>query len=190
MVGYGITNIRSSSGTAHTIYTSIDHGLSGITSVSIVSGGSAYGSGLSATLYNARLVGFAGSTTGSNATARIVIDGSGVITGVNIIDGGSAYGIGNTLTVVGVATTTSHVVGIVRVETISDNVGDTLKISGVSSETYSVSGLMKAKGDTLPDCCLSALVRFHCCQGVSMRLLYRRYVVLSIPHIANFGVVN
>ena len=137
VVGYGITNIRSSSGTAHTIYTSIDHGLSGITSVSIVSGGSAYGSGLSATLYNARLVGFAGSTTGSNATARIVIDGSGVITGVNIIDGGSAYGIGNTLTVVGVATTTSHVVGIVRVETISDNVGDTLKISGVSSETYS-----------------------------------------------------
>jgi hypothetical protein len=137
VVGYGITNIRSSSGTAHTIYTSIDHGLSGITSVSIVSGGSAYGSGSATTLYNARLVGFAGSTTGSNATARIVVNGSGVITGVNIIDGGSAYGIGNTLTVVGVATTTSHVVGVVRVETVSNNIGDTLKISGVSSEGYS-----------------------------------------------------
>ena len=137
VVGYGITDIRSSSGTAHTIYTSIDHGLSGITSVSIVSGGSAYGSGSAATLYNARLVGFAGSTTGSNATARIVVNGSGVITGVNIIDGGSAYGIGNTLTVVGVATTTSHVVGVVRVETVSDNIGDTLKISGVSSASYS-----------------------------------------------------
>ncbi len=137
VVGYGITNIQSSSGTAHTIYTSIDHGLAGITSVSIVSGGSAYGSGSSGVLYNARLVGFAGSTTGSNATARIVVNGSGVITGVNIIDGGSAYGIGNTLTVVGVATTTSHVVGVVRVETISDNVGDTIKVTGVSSESYS-----------------------------------------------------
>ena len=137
IVGYGITNIRSSSGTAHTIYTSIDHGLSGITSVSIVSGGSAYGSGSSGILYNAQLVGFAGSTTGSNATARITVNGSGTITAVNIIDGGSAYGIGNTLTVVGVATTTSHVVGVVRVQTVSNNIGDTLKISGVSSEGYS-----------------------------------------------------
>jgi len=138
IVGYGITNIQSISGTAHTIYTAVDHGLSGITTVSIVSGGSNYGSSASFTgnLYNARLVGFAGSTTGSNATARIAVT-AGAITGVQIIDGGSAYGIGNTLTVVGVATTTSHVIGVVRVESISDNVGDTLKISGVSSTAYS-----------------------------------------------------
>jgi len=136
-VGFGITNIRSSSGTAHTIYTTIDHTLAGITSLSIVSGGSAYGSGSSGNLYNARLVGFAGSTTGSNATAKITFNGSGVITAVKIIDGGSAYGIGNTLTVVGVATTTSHVVGVVRVESVTDNVGDVIKVSGVSSATYS-----------------------------------------------------
>jgi len=149
VVGYGITNVLSTSGTAHTIYTAVDHGLSGITTVSIVSGGSNYGSSGSFTgnLYNARLVGFAGSTTGSNATARISIT-AGAITAVQIIDGGSAYGIGNTLTVVGVATTTSHVVGVVRVESISDNVGDTLKISGVSSTsnsgyntTYRISGI-------------------------------------------------
>jgi hypothetical protein len=149
VVGYGITNIQSSSGTAHTIYTTIDHGLSGITSASIVSGGSAYGSSGSFTgdLYNARLVGFAGSTTGSNATAKITLT-SGAITGVTIIDGGSAYGIGNTLTVVGIATTTSHVIGVVRVETISNNIGDTLKVSGVSSASnsayntlYRVSGI-------------------------------------------------
>jgi len=98
VVGYGITNIQSSSGTAHTIYTAVDHGLSGITTVSIVSAGSNYGSSgsFSGNLYNARLVGFAGSTTGSNATARITVT-SGAITGVQIIDGGSAYGIGNTL---------------------------------------------------------------------------------------------
>jgi len=136
-VGFGITNICSSSGTAHTIYTSLDHGLAGITSLSIVSGGSAYGSGSSGNLYNAQLVGFAGSTTGSNATAKITFDGSGVITAIKIIDGGSAYGIGNTLTVVGVATTTGHVVGVVRVESISNNVGDVIKIFGISSTSYS-----------------------------------------------------
>jgi hypothetical protein len=153
VVGYGITNILSSSGTAHTIYTSIDHGLSGITTVSIVSGGSNYGSSASFTgsLYNAQLVGFAGSTTGSNATAKITLT-AGTITGVTIIDGGSAYGIGNTLTVVGVATTTSHVIGVVRVETVANNIGDTLKISGVSSTSnsqyntlYRVSGISTGK---------------------------------------------
>ena len=138
VVGYGITNIRSSSGTAHTIYTTIDHGLSGITTVGIVSTGANYGSTGSFTgnLFNAKLVGFAGSTTGSNATARITVT-AGQITGVQIIDGGSAYGIGNTLTVVGIATTTSHIVGVVRVESVSNNIEDILKISGVSSASYS-----------------------------------------------------
>ena len=134
VVGIGITNILSSSGTAHTIYTSIDHGFSGITTVSVVSGGANYGSSGSFTgeLYNARLVGFAGSTTGANATAKITVT-AGAITAVKIIDGGSAYGIGNTLTVVGVATTTSHVVGVVRVESISNNVGDAIKVAGITS---------------------------------------------------------
>ena len=136
VVGFGITNIISSSGTSHTVYTSLDHGLSGITSVSIVSGGSNYGSGSAATLYNAELVGFAGSTTGSEATAVIVINGSGTITGVNIIDGGSAYGIGNTLRVVGVATTTGFVEGVVKVESINNNLNDSLRVSGVSSSAY------------------------------------------------------
>ena len=138
VVGYGITNIRSLTGTAHTIYTSIDHGLSAVTTVSIVSGGSNYGptSGFTGNLYNAKLVGIAGSTTGSNATAKITVT-SGTITDVKIIDGGSAYGIGNTLTVVGVATTTSHVVGVVRVETVTNNAGDTLRISGISSSSNS-----------------------------------------------------
>jgi hypothetical protein len=156
VVGYGITNIRSSSGTAHTIYTAVDHGFAGITTVSIVSGGSAYGSGSAGVLYNAQLVGFAGSTTGSNGTAKITFDGSGTITGVTIIDGGSAYGIGNTLTVVGVATTTSHVVGVVRVESISDNVGDTIRIAGISSVAnsgynthYRISGISTGKSKEL-----------------------------------------
>ena len=132
-VGIGITNIRSSSGTAHTIYTSIDHGLSGITSVSIVSGGNAYGTAGPGDYYNARLVGFAGSTTGSNATAKITLGVGGNVTSVKIMDGGSAYGIGNTLRVVGIATTLGFVEAVVRVQNITDNINDTLKISGISS---------------------------------------------------------
>jgi hypothetical protein len=137
VVGYGITDIQSVTGTSHTIFTTIDHGFSGITTVSIVDQGAEYGSstGFTGNLFNARLVGFAGSITGQNATARITVT-SGAITDVKIIDGGSAYGIGNTLTVVGVATTSNHVIGVVRVESTSNNIGDTLKISGVSLEDY------------------------------------------------------
>lgn len=148
-VGYGITNVRSSSGTAHTIYTAVDHGFSKITSLTILNGGSSYGStpGFTGTLYNARLVGFAGSTTGSNATAKISVT-SGAITNISIIDGGSAYGIGNTLSVVGVATTSSHVIGVVRVDKVFDNVGDTINVVGITSSInssyntiYRVSGI-------------------------------------------------
>jgi hypothetical protein len=135
-VGFGVTNIISNvPGTGHTIYTNIDHGLDRITSVSIGSSGTGYGSGSAVSLYNARLVGFAGSTTGNYATARITVDGIGGITAVKIMDGGSAYGIGNTLAVVGVATTAGFVQGYVTVTDIYDNSGDVVRISGVSSES-------------------------------------------------------
>ena len=152
IVGFGITEIQSSSGTAHTIYTSVDHGFSKITSASIVSGGSNYGTGGSGILYNAQLVGFAGSTTGSNATAKITLGVGGTITGVTIIDGGSAYGIGNTLRVVGVATTSGFVEGVIRVNSVTNNIGDTLRISGITSASnsqyntqYRISGIATGK---------------------------------------------
>jgi len=132
-VGVGVTNIVSTSSTSHTIYTSIDHGLNRITAVSIGNAGSAYGSGAGGTLYNARLVGFAGSTTGSYATAKLTLNASGNITDVKIMDGGSAYGIGNTLAIVGVATTTGYSQGYVTVTKIYNNVGDTVRVSGITS---------------------------------------------------------
>jgi len=135
-VGFGITNLVSNvAGTAHTIHTNIDHGLNRITAVSIASSGTGYGSGSAVSLYNARLVGFAGSTTGNYATARITVDGIGGITAVKIMDGGSAYGIGNTLAVVGVATTVGFVQGYVTVTDIYNNAGDVVRITGVSSES-------------------------------------------------------
>jgi hypothetical protein len=131
-VGFALTDIKSNAaGTAHTFYSKLDHGLAGITSVSIVSGGLAYGSGSSGNAYNARLVGFAGSTTGANATAVVTFNGSGTITAVKIMDGGSAYGIGNTLTIAGIATTTGFTQAVVQVTSITDNLNDSIQLDGI-----------------------------------------------------------
>jgi hypothetical protein len=134
-VGIGLTDIVSSStGIAHTFHTTIDHGFNPIISVGITSTGIAYGGGSGGVenLYNARLVGIGTtSTTGENATARITVNALGSITAVKIIDGGSAYGIGNTLTVVGVATTSGFVQGYVTVTGVHNHIGECLTISGV-----------------------------------------------------------
>ena len=138
-VGIGITNIVSTSSTTHILYTKYDHGFNGIKSVGIQSAGQGYGRGTGGTeyLYNATLVGFAGSTTGKNATAAVTVNSVGSITAVRIIDPGSSYGIGNTLAVVGVATTTStsYHLGHVSVTGIINNVDDVIRLSGVSSES-------------------------------------------------------
>ena len=133
-VGFGITAIESNStGTAHTIYSSIDHGLNRIVSVGIAQSGSGYGSGIGTQyLYNAKLVSAGAATTqGQHATARLTVNGSGNITNVQIMDGGSAYDIGDSLQVVGVNTTFGYSVGIVTVTKIYNNIGDTLEIKGV-----------------------------------------------------------
>jgi len=138
VVGFGIVEIQSSSGTAHTIRTQKDHGLNFITRVGITSAGSNYGDGSGSiqTLYNARLVGFAGSTAGKYATANIEIDSAGSISAIKIVEGGSAFGIGNTLSVVGVATTAGWVPGYVTVLNIHNSVGDVIKIDGIRDSRF------------------------------------------------------
>ena len=138
-VGFGLNNIVSNvAGTTHTLTSTIDHGLNPVATVNIVNGGAGYGVGSGNTeyYYNAKLVGYAGSTTGLNATARVTVSTAGTISDIVIMDGGSAYGIGNTMTIVGIATTTSHSVATVSVANIIDNIGDTLAINGVGSTTY------------------------------------------------------
>jgi hypothetical protein len=135
-IGVGVTDIVSTTGTAHTIYTTIDHGLNRLTSVTITNGGAGYGSGSAGDLYNAKLVSIGSSVTGQYATAKITVNGSGTITAVKIMDGGSAYGIGNTLAVVGVQTVAGYSQAVVTVSSTYNNVGDTLRVVGVSSESY------------------------------------------------------
>jgi hypothetical protein len=138
-VGIAITDIVSSSvGTAHTLYTKIDHGLNQVTSVSIVESGNNYGSGSGnvETYYNCRLVGYGDSTCGKNATARVIVSAAGTISNIAIMDGGSAYGIGNTMTVVGLATTAGFSPARLTVSKINSNIGDTLNLFGIIDNTY------------------------------------------------------
>ena len=135
-VGIGLTDIRSLSATNHTLFTTHDHGLNRIAQVSLTSAGAGYGPGVPGDYYNATLVGFAGSTVGQFATAKVTVDGAGSITNVKIMDGGSAYGIGNTLTITGIGTTTGFSTAVITVSNVYNNVGDVVKISGVTSTAY------------------------------------------------------
>jgi hypothetical protein len=132
-IGIGITNIISTTGSVHTIYSTIDHGLNRITGLTISNAGSGYVAG---NYYGVSLVGAAGSTTGNHANARVTVDGSGLITSVKIMDGGSAYGIGNTLSVVGVTTSAGYTPATLQVTSIYNNLGDTIKIQGITDNDY------------------------------------------------------
>ena len=138
-VGLAVTDIVSDvvAGLAHTIFTDREHGLFGIKSVGIGSSGIGYGSGSATTLYNANLVGYAGSTTGKSATAEVTIDAAGGITSVRITNPGSVFGIGNTLAVTGIATTSGFVEGYVEVLSVFDDTNASINVLGVTSNTYS-----------------------------------------------------
>ena len=132
-VGFGVTDIHSGAATTHTIFTSTDHGLAGITSVTIEgNGGSGYVAG---TYYNVRLesVGI-GTTLGANATAVVTVGGGGTVTAVKIMDGGSAYHVGQGVNLTGIGTVGAG--ATVKVQSIYNPVGEGLEIIGVSSANY------------------------------------------------------
>jgi hypothetical protein len=152
-LGLGVTNIQSNSaGTAHTIFTKIDHGLNRITAVSIASSGANYGvgSGITETYYNARLVGFAGSVVGKNATARVTVEPAGGISDVKIIDGGSAFGVGNTLTINNIPKLASLTEAVIEVEKIYDCTNEVIDVQGIGSTGFqSHNTLYKISGITI-----------------------------------------
>jgi hypothetical protein len=133
-VGFGITDIVSNSaGIAHTIYTSQDHGFSGITSVSITGTGSTY---ITGTYYNVPLVGAAGSTTGVYATAAVTVSVAGTVSNVVIMNKGSSYGIGNTLSIIDIPRNAGSIDSYITVEKIQNNIGDVLIVSGTILPQY------------------------------------------------------
>ena len=148
-IGIGITGAISSTGTAHTIFTEIDHGLSGITSLTVVSAGSNYIG--EDTYYAADLVGFAGSITGSNANVKVDVTAIGQVGNVVIMDPGSSYGIGHTLQIIpaaGIGTTTGFTAAVVRVDAVTDYQDLTLEIDGLSEDYDGYNNLYKVTGIT------------------------------------------
>ncbi len=137
--GIALSNIVSSTtGIAHTLHSSVDHGLNKATLVSIANSGAGYGIGsaVEETYYNANLVSIGASVTGVNATAKVTVAPTGGITAIELMDGGSSFNVGNTLAVVGIATTTGYSQATVTVGNVYDNIGDSIRVVGVSSATY------------------------------------------------------
>jgi microcystin-dependent protein len=130
VVGVGITGIISNAaGTAHTIYTNVDHNLSGITSVSIVSAGASYVPG---TYYG---VGIATTSGGEAASFKVVVNGTQTITSVEIMSGGSNYSIGNVVSVVsGIGTTTGFIPARLSVTGVTNNINNSITVSGFTGD--------------------------------------------------------
>ena len=146
-VGFGLTNIVSNSaGTAHTFFTSADHALNPIVAITTASVGTKYGTtGAVENLYNASLSG----GSGEGASAVIKINPSGQITNVELMDGGSGYVVGDTLTVVGVATTTGHSPATLTVSRIYNHVGEVISLNGITNKSFTkYNGLYRITGIT------------------------------------------
>jgi hypothetical protein len=135
-IGFGLNNIESDpNGIQHSIFTTIDHGLSRITRVLIQSGGSGYGTGTgpeTEIFYNARLV---GSPTGEGASAVVKVE-SGTITDILLMDGGSGYEVGEILSITGIPTTVGFTTSTIQVSDIYNNINSNLKIEGIFASPF------------------------------------------------------
>ena len=134
-IGVGITNIISDAvGTSHTIYTSLDHGLYPVSTVSIVGGGSTYVAG---TYYNVPLQTQTG-TTGKNATAVVTVGASGTVTNVAIMHGGSAYEVGDSLKITdtNITRNPTGTDAILSVSNVIDSTNDAIQVVGSYTEDY------------------------------------------------------
>jgi len=126
VVGFGVTGIVSNqTGTSHTIYTSVDHGLAGITSVSIVSTGASY---ISGTYYG---VGVGTTSGGASASFKVVVDGTQRVSSVSLMNGGSNYSVGNRISIIsGIGTTTGFIPAVLNVTSIADSIDNSVSVSG------------------------------------------------------------
>ena len=131
-VGAGLTNIISSSATAHTIYTNKDHEFAGIGTITLATAGSNY---LEGTYYGVGLTG----GSGSSASAKVTVNASGNVTDVSIMYPGGGYVASDTLSVVppvGVGTTTGFTAATITVSSIRNSVGEVIRVYGVSDKSY------------------------------------------------------
>jgi hypothetical protein len=115
-----------------TIETERNHGLNPVTSLSIETNGSGYGTGVVGTFYNAKLV----NGSGHDATALVSVNSSGQITQVKIINGGSDYAVNDILTVTGISTFAPFTQSTVKVTSVYNHTNEVIEINGINHEKY------------------------------------------------------
>jgi len=142
-IGVGVTGAVVS-GSTLTLDTGIQHGLNGLSSITIASNGVGYGtsSGNAEFYYNASLTG----GSGSGATGDITVAANGTVSSIVLNHPGSGYAVGDTLILKGVplrpsGTTTN---ATVTVSTIDNGIGDVVQVVGVGSDAYN--GLHRITG--------------------------------------------
>ena len=134
-IGVGVTGASHSAGDS-TIDVDVNHGLNGLSNITIASNGVGYGtsSGNAEFYYNIPLTG----GTGEGATVDVTVASNGTITGVVLNHPGSGYDVGNTLIIKGVPfrPSGSTTDATVTVSKIHDAQGDVVQIIGVGSDGY------------------------------------------------------
>ncbi len=137
--GIGITAIVSNqAGTAHTLYTATDHGLSAITSVSIVGAGTSY---ITGTYYG---VGVTTTSGGNSASFKVVVDVNGEVSSADVMSGGSNYRVNDTLTVSsGIGTTTGFIAATLSVTGITTDTAKSISVYGSDrySDTFTIQSI-------------------------------------------------
>ena len=127
--GLEITGVTTSSGIS-TITFGREHGFSGLTTYSSLTGGSGHSNG---TYYNVKLYNEVGLSNWDGATAKVVVSGGSVVA-TDIISGGSGYVNGETLyfdsaTIGGSASANITI----ATSGISTNIGDVVQVTGIGT---------------------------------------------------------
>jgi hypothetical protein len=137
-IGIGVTGVISNqTGTAHTIFTSIEHGLSGISSISVVSVGASY---IPGTYYGVGSTNV--SSNGESASFRVVVGPDQTITAipgstsVDIMSAGSNYSVGDTISLsIGIGTTSGFVPAVIEITGVQNNLTDhSISLNGFTGD--------------------------------------------------------
>lgn len=133
-IGIGVTDIISNAvGSAHTIRTSVGHGLNKIVEYSITGIGEGYGNATPQNIFNAQLTPVSGN--GADATLKVRVDSAGrlIPSGCFLMEGGSGYQVGDTYNLSGITTFSPYTPAVIEVTKIYDNTGDSINVYGVDN---------------------------------------------------------
>lgn len=184
-LGFGITSLTVTSGQA-TLFTDVEHGFNGISSVTSITGGTNLGvnNGQQQVYYNIDLTG----GSGKGATAKVTVGTSNTVTAVSLINPGSGYAVSDVLTLQGLPTFGSPTNCQVTIQAIDNKVGDVVEIVGVSSANYN--GLHRINSITGPKSFTYTTTATSSSSGGTVRHIGAATTVISISHDPISGIAT